>query len=118
MARLIKRGQIWVANLDPGYGVEIRKKRPVLIISGDIFNNQLRTVIVIPISTQVLPLGPEKILIKKGVSGLEEDSAVLAVDIRSIDKDRLVKKMGKISKKKLQEVEEALKLVLGIVPVE
>jgi mRNA interferase MazF len=114
MARLIKRGQLWVANLDPGYGVEIRKKRPVLIISNDFFNQQLRTVIVIPISTQVLPLGPEKIMIEKNGNGLEENSAVLAVDIRAIDKIRLVKKVGKISKQKLLEVEEVINLVLGM----
>lgn len=118
MARLIKRGQIWVANLDPGYGIEIRKKRPILVISSDIFNEQLKTVIVIPISTQVLPLGPEKILIEKDGSNLERDSAALAVNIRAIDKSRLIKKAGKISKQKLLEVEEAVKLVLGITVLE
>lgn len=114
MARLIKRGQIWIADLNPGYGIEIHKKRPVLVISGDIFNRQLKTIIVIPISTQVLPLGPEKILIEKHGSNLENDSAVLAVDIRAIDKDRLVKRIGKVSKQKMSEVEDTIKLVLDM----
>lgn len=114
MARLIKRGQIWTANLNPGYGVEIHKVRPVLIVSEDPFNRSLRTVVIIPLSSQVLPVGPEKVLISKKDSGLNKDSAALAPFIRFIDKKRLVEKIGAISKITLKEVETALKLVLGI----
>lgn len=115
MARLIKRGQIWIADLNPGYGIEIHKKRPVLIISSDIFNMQLRTAIVVPLSTQVIPLGPEKILIEKNGTGLDQDSAALCIDIRAIDKNRLLKLSGKIPQIKIKEIEEALKLVLGLI---
>lgn len=114
MAGLIKRGQIWTANLNPGFGVEIRKKRPVLIISSDKINQNLNTTIVIPISSQVYPLGPEKVLISKGSTGLDKDSVVLTVFVRAIDKARLIEKIGKVKQKQLLEVEDSLKLILGI----
>ena len=114
MAGLIKRGQVWTANLNPGYGVEIHKVRPILIVSKDLFNQSLRTVIVVPLSSQVAPLGPEKVLISKGDSGLKKDSAALVPFIRFIDKKRLIQQIGKVSSDKLIEIEESLKLVLGM----
>lgn len=117
MARLVKRGQIWTANLNPGYGVEIHKVRPILIISNDLLNKSLRTIIVIPLSSQVLPMGPEKILIDEKDSGLDKDSVVLTTFIRFIDKRRLVERIGKISDDQLLEVEEACKLVLGMIEI-
>lgn len=118
MARLIKRGQIWIADLNPGLGVEIHKKRPVLIISADILNQQLPSVIVVPTSSQVHPLGPEKILLGKNEAFLKKESVALAVFVRAIDKSRLIKRVGEVSSDKLIEVEDALQLVLGMVKLD
>lgn len=113
MAGLIKRGQIWIADLNPGFGFEVHKKRPVLIIANDKINQNLNTTIVIPISSQVHPLGPEKVLITKGTTGLDKDSVVLTVFVRAIDKARLIKKIGRVKREELLEVEDSLKLILG-----
>jgi len=114
MARLIRRGQIWICDLNPGYGLEIHKKRPVLIIAADEVNRNLHTTIVIPISSQVSSVGIEKIFLPKNSAGLDKNSVVLPVLVRTVDKERLVKRVGKISEEKLGEVEESLKLVLGL----
>lgn len=117
MARL-NRGQLWVADLDPAFGIEIHKKRPVLVISVDKLNQYLPTVIVVPVSTLTHQPGPEKVFLSKGTAGLTKDSVLLPAEIRSIDKKRLIKKTGKVPNEKLLEVEESLKLVLGLTPLE
>lgn len=112
---LIKKGDIWTADLRPGKGYEIAKIRPVLIISSDIINSISPMVIVLPISSQLPPvLGSDKIHLSKKQTGLAKESAVLVSHIRSIDKSRITKKVGKIPKNKLEEIEETLKLALGL----
>lgn len=110
-----KRGEIFIADLEPGYGKEIRKKRPALIISGNDFNKTFPTVVTIPFSS-IVPdfVGPDVIKFFN-IKGLVKESALITTQIRSIDKVRLIKKVGKISEPKMQEVEGALKLVLAII---
>lgn len=115
----MKRGEIWIVDLDPGYGREISKKRPALIISADDFNKLLHTVIIIPFSSQIPSIpAPEMIdVFPDKINKLGKKSLLLPVFIRIVDKGRLVKKVGSISAEKLAEVEYALKIVLGLEPI-
>lgn len=114
MARIIKRGEIWLINLDPGFGKEIHKKRPALIISKNSINLQTNHVIIVPASSQIPAiLGIEMVLIDT-IKGLDKKSVLLPIFIKSIDQERLIKKIGMISKTKLQEVEDAIKIVLDL----
>ncbi|MBI4036219.1 type II toxin-antitoxin system PemK/MazF family toxin [Candidatus Daviesbacteria bacterium] len=114
MAKLITRGEFWVVNLEPAFGREIHKKRPALIISDNSVNQGTYHVIVIP-SSSIVPVSYTSEIIDLGKPrGFDEHSVLVPVLIRSIDQDRLIKKIGQISKSKLQEVEEAVKLVLGL----
>lgn len=108
-----KRGEIFIADLEPGYGREIRKKRPALIISGNDFNQTFPTVVMVPFSS-IVPefVGPDVVKFNS-IKGLYKQSALITTQIRAVDKSRLIKKVGKISKSKMKEVEESLKLVLG-----
>lgn len=110
-----KRGEVFIADLNPAFGREIHKKRPVLILSNNTLNQTLPTVIMAPFSS-IVPefVGPDVILIKDPKIGLDKDSAIIINQIRSIDKSRLTKKVGTLSKVKLEEVENALKIVLGL----
>ncbi len=114
-----KRGEIFVADLDPGYGHEMHKKRPVLIISNSALNQVLPTVITIPFSS-IVPkfIGPDVVKIIDLKIGLNKESALIINQMRSIDKSRLVKKIGTLSSRKQLEVDQALKLVLGLEPLE
>lgn len=116
MARLIKRGDFWIVDLEPGFGREIHKKRLGLIISGDSFNKVTANVIVIPTTSIVPNILSEEIVFLGRPKGFDQESVLLPLYIRSIDKDRLVKKVGQISKEKLMEAEEKLKLVLELIP--
>lgn len=109
-----KRGEIYIANLNPGFGREIHNKRSVLVISNNSLNQNLSTIIMIPLSS-IIPkfIGPDVVKIEKGV-GLEKGSVLIVNQIRSIDRARLVKRVGILSQDKLEQVEEALMIALGM----
>lgn len=110
----MNRGDIWIVNLEPGFGREIHKKRPCLIISSQKVNQKTHNKIIIPSTSQVPQhIGEEMIEVGKK-EGLDKKSVLLPIFIRSIDQERLVKKIGKISDEKLYEVEQVLKLIVGI----
>ena len=111
---VIKRGEIWLTNFDPGFGTELRKNRPALIISSNEVNKHHPRVIVLPISTKRYS-GLSVIRIASKESGLDKESVILPAEIRAVDKIRLTRKLGRISKNKIREVEEAIKLVIGLV---
>ena len=112
-----RRGEIYIADLDPAFGREIHKRRPVLIVSSNVLNQRSGSIVVVPLSSIVpTSIGFEKVKISK-LKGLAKESVILVDQIRSIDKIRLIKKIGRLSKAKLLEIEEALKLVLGMIEI-
>jgi len=109
-----KRGQIFVADLDPAFGREIHKKRPVLIVSSNNLNQNTPYVVIVPSSSMVPQiLTPEIVSVGKP-KGFDKESVFLPLYMRSIDKERLIKKIGNLSKNKFQQVEDAVKFVLGL----
>lgn len=113
-----KRGEIFIADLNPGFGREMRKKRPILVISNDTINSTAQTIIMIPFSS-IVPefVGPNIVDVEKN-EGLDKRSVIIVDQVRSVDKERLIKKIGNLSNDKMLEVEEALKIVLGLEPLE
>jgi mRNA interferase MazF len=88
---MVKRGEVWIAALDPTVGSEIQKTRPCLIISPDEINTYLRTAIVAPMTTGSRP-APFRVNVRfKGKDGL-----IILDQIRTLDKARLVKRMGRV----------------------
>lgn len=109
-----KKGEIWIVDLEPGYGRELHKKRPAVIISANSINNNTPHVIIVPASSQI-PQRPSKDIVPLlKQEALLKESVLLPIFIRSIDQDRLIEKVGEISPEKLDEVEEAISLVLGL----
>ena len=109
-----KRGEIFIADLNPGYGREMHKTRPVLVISNNVLNQNLSTVIMIPLSS-IIPefIGPDVVKVEEKI-GLDKDSAIIVNQIRSIDQVRLIKRVGILSSDKIEQVEEALQITLGM----
>jgi mRNA interferase MazF len=113
MSEIIQRGDIWIIDLEPGAHREMHKKRPALIISDNTMNQQSISVIIIPISSQIpQKIGPEMVVVGKK-EGLEKKSLLLPLFIRSIDQQRLIKKIGTLEKEKLNELIKAIKIVLS-----
>jgi len=109
-----ERGEIYLVCLDPTIGSEINKSRPALIISNDINNKFSATVTVIPITSRVNKVYPFEVLFPPEKSGLSKRSKAKCNQIRTIDKRRLIRPLGKISMNKMKEVEDALRLHLGM----
>lgn len=114
MAGVVKRGDFWIVDLEPGFGREIHKKRPGLVISANNLNDITPYVIIIPTTSIVPKVTSEEIVVLGKPKGFDQKSTLLPLYIRSVDKVRLIKKVGKISKEKLRETEEKLKLVLEL----
>lgn len=90
---MIKRGDIYWANLDPTIGGEISKKRPVLIIKKNKNNQFATTVTILPITSNVEKIHPFEVFVKAKEGNLRKDSKVKANEIRTIDKKRLRAKL-------------------------
>ena len=85
----IKRGEIYWANLDPKIDAEIKKTRPVLVVSNNINNRYSPLVTVLPISSTVKNIYPYEVLVEKGITGLKSASIIKANQIKTIDKKRI-----------------------------
>lgn len=113
---------IFLANLDPVIGSEQGKIRPVIVISEEDINQILPVVNILPITsrkTERIKIYPNEVLIIPEESGLSNESIILCYQIRTLDKKRLIKQLGKIEKFELQEqIHEALCFQLGIQRIE
>lgn len=108
MSQSIRRGDLFWANLDPTIGVEIKKRRPVVVVSNNAINQYSQLVIVVPITTNLHRFSPSHVLLPKGEGGLGQDSKVLTEQIRALDKQRLVQKIGTISPQFVLLIEKAI----------
>jgi mRNA interferase MazF len=93
---IVSRGEIWLINLDPTIGSEIKKTRPCVVVSPQELNDYLRTVIVAPMTTKGQSAGFRVPITHDGKKGL-----ILLDQIRAVDKVRLVKKIGRSNPKTL-----------------
>ncbi len=110
----IFRGEVWLVNLDPTFGREQAGTRPALIISENIFNQgYAELVIVVPITSQNKGIRSH-VKIIQGEAGLNMESFAKCEDVRSISKQRLIKKLGSISKQTTESIEEKLRFLLGL----
>lgn len=109
-----KRGSVYLVNFDPTIGAETKKTRPAVIMSNDVANQYSPIVIVVAITGR----GESKfdeILIKPPEGGLTKPSVIQPNQIRSIDKRRLVKKLGDLSKETISDLDIALQITLELV---
>jgi mRNA interferase MazF len=112
---IVKRGDIFYADLSPVIGSEQGGVRPVLVIQNDIGNKYSPTIIIAAITSQINKARlPTHIEINAPDFGLPKDSVVLLEQIRTIDKKRLREKIGKFDEDMMKHVDEALKISLGL----
>ncbi|HLD55870.1 MAG TPA: type II toxin-antitoxin system PemK/MazF family toxin [Candidatus Nanoarchaeia archaeon] len=112
---IIKKGDIFFANLNPILGSEQGGIRPVLIIQNDISNKYSPVVIIAAITSKVFEKEfPTNVFLSKKDTKLNKDSTVLLNQIRTIDKSRLTKKVCSIDNELLYKVDSALKISLGL----
>ena len=116
--KIPRRGEIYLVNFDPTVGAEIQKTRPVLILQNDITNRYSAVTIVAAITSyKGEKLYPTEVLIKASETDLQRDSVVLLNQVRTIDKKRLLKKIGRAEGETMGRVNLALEISFGLVKI-
>jgi len=96
--------EIYFANLDPIKGKEQKGKRPVVVISGNTMNKNFGVAVVCPISSKIKDYAGCVKLKKNKVNNLSEDSEIITFQVRTISKERMIKKIGEITDAELKEI--------------
>lgn len=112
---MVKRGDIYYADLSPVVGSEQGGMRPVLIVQNDTGNRHSPTVIAAAITSQVGKARlPTHIELSAQSVGLSRDSVILLEQIRTIDKSRLKEKMGRLDENTMTRVDNAIAVSFGL----
>ncbi len=112
---VVKRGDLYYADLSPVIGSEQGGVRPVIVIQNDIGNRYSPTIIVAAVTSQINKAKlPTHIEIEAYRYGLTKDSVVLLEQVRTIDKKRLKEKIGRFDDDVMKKIDEALKMSLGL----
>ncbi|HZX20803.1 MAG: type II toxin-antitoxin system PemK/MazF family toxin [Natronincolaceae bacterium] len=113
---IIKKGDIYYADLSPVIGSEQGGVRPVLVVQNDIGNRYSPTIIIAAITSQINKAKlPTHVEIKGEDYGLPKDSVLLLEQIRTIDKRRLGEKIGHVKEDIIEKVDDALRISLGLI---
>lgn len=110
------RGEIYLTALDPTVGSEIRKTRPALVIQNNTSNRLTNTTIIAPITSSVrFPLNPvHAVVVADATTGLSAPSVALLNQIRTVDQQRLIKRLGSVDAYTMRQVEAAIKITLDV----
>lgn len=115
---IVKRGEVYFADLSPVVGSEQGGVRPVLVIQNNIGNRFSPTVIVAAITAQIEKAKlPTHVEIKAEKYGFERDSVILLEQIRTIDKQRLTDKITKLDEQMMDNINHALEISLGMTSI-
>jgi len=112
---MLRRGEIFFAQLNPVQGSEQGGIRPVLVVQNDIGNSYSPTTIVVPITSRINKAKlPTHVELSREESGLSRDSVVLAEQIRTVDKARLQQKVTTLDQGAMNRIDQALGISMGI----
>lgn len=115
---LIRRGEIYFAQLNPVIGSEQGGIRPVLVVQNDVGNQYSPTTIILAITSQINKAKlPTHVELKAEKYGLEKDSVILGEQIRTIDKMRLKQKIAFLDEETMAKVNHALSISMGLIDI-
>jgi mRNA interferase MazF len=114
---ITKPFEIYLANLNPKKGHEVGKTRPVVVIHSALIEGVLQTSIVCPITTQLSSATLLRVHIPfqdTSTTGLTEPSDIIVDQIRSIDNQRLIQKLGELPQKQIDQLQKSLQTILAV----
>lgn len=106
----MKRGEVWWINCDPAIGGEIRKQRPVVVVSNDAANKYLNRIQVVPLTSQAAKVYPSEAL----VTFAGKRGKAMADQLTTVSKLRLVNCGGKLDEAEMRRVEQAIRVQIGL----
>ena len=112
----MKRGEVYIARLDPVEGSEQGGNRPVIIVSRDAINASSPVILAVPCTSyqQEKRIFPSQVLIQSPDGGLDRDSIVKADQVRVLAKTRLLRMLGKLSEVTIAQLNRALLIALDL----
>lgn len=114
---ITKPFEIYLANLNPKKGHEVGKTRPVVVIHSALIEGVLQTSIICPITTQLSSATLLRVHIpfqETSTTGLTESSDIIVDQIRSIDNQRLIQKLGELPQKQIDQLQKSLQTILAV----
>lgn len=109
-----RRGEVWLASLDPTRGHEQAGRRPVVVVSDDVFNRgPAGLVVVLPVTTRLRPVRSH-VVFEPPEGGLKSTSAILCEAVRSISTERLIAPWGVVSQNTMARVEDTLRILMRL----
>jgi mRNA interferase MazF len=114
-----RRGEIYLVSFDPTVGREIKKTRPALVIQNNFGNRYGDLTIVAALTSRIssVPYPVEVLVQPSKANGLQVPSAILLVQVRTVDKQRLIKRLGAVDPSTMQRVDEAILISLGLIEI-
>lgn len=110
--KTIKQAEIWLTDLNPTKGSEQAGVRPVVVVSGNLLNQHLHVVIACPLTSKLKNYKGNVVLQPNSKNKLTASSEIMTFHVRSVSKDRLIKKIGVISDEELEQIKHCLNDIL------
>lgn len=109
----VRKWHVYLADLNPKIGTEPGKVRPVVVVQTDLLNSTHPSTIICPITTNVQPEAQVlRVHLRKGEAGLKQRSDVMVDQLRAIDNRRLIRQLGKISRRSQENLARSIHIVL------
>jgi mRNA interferase MazF len=108
-----RRGQVWRVSLDPTIGHELRKTRPAIVVTNDVYNAHNWVVLILPLTSRS-DAEHDQVLIRPPEGGLTNSSVTLPDQVRAVDRTRLVEYLGDLSPATMARVDDSLRMVLDL----
>ena len=111
------KGDVWLVNFDPTCGREIQKKRPAVVVSRDEYNAFAWPVLVVPLTSQGLGEVTRvfEVLVPRGAGGTEHDSKTKATHMRTVDRSRLLERLGHVDDATMRAIEQTIRNLVDMV---
>jgi mRNA interferase MazF len=110
----IKKWNIYLADLNPRFGTEPGKTRPVIVVQTDLLNDHHPSTIVCPLTTHIHPQANIlRVHLRKGEAGLMEKSDIMVDQLRAIDNRRFIKRLGMIGRTSQKKLAENIQIILN-----
>ena len=119
MGWLMRRGELYLVDLEPSQGAEANRTRPVIVVSNDAANvaanrNGVGVITVVPITSNVSRIYPFQVLLSGNEGGLDRESKAQTEQMRSVDVSRFGRRLGTLRPTTLRKVEDAIRLHLAL----
>lgn len=109
----VKRGEVWLVSLDPTVGHEIQKTRPGVVVTNDVYNRHNWVILVMPLTSHQTA-EYDQVLVQPPEGGLTDPSVTLPDQLRAVDRQRLVRRLGRLNRQTMAKVDRSPKMVLDL----